>query len=61
MDTSFKQGSNAAVSHKEQINDKKKKKLKKKKKKKRESYWSQNCQGIEGVSIVQKLPAKKCL
>ena len=24
-----------------------------------ESYWSQTCEGIEGVSIGQKLPSKK--
>ena len=28
---------------------------------KKESYWSQNFQGIEEVSMVQKLPAQKCL
>ena len=28
---------------------------------KKESYWGQNCQGTEGVSMVQKLSAKKCL
>ena len=25
------------------------------------SHWSQNCEGIEGVSIGQILPAMKCL
>ena len=44
------QGSNAVLNHKEQMKDEKK-----------ESYWSQNRQGIERASMVQKLPAKKCL
>ena len=44
------QGSNAVLNYKEQMKDEKK-----------ESYWSQNCQGIERVSMVKKLPAKKCL
>ena len=43
-------GSNAVLNHKEQMNDEKK-----------QSYWSQNCQGIERASMAQKLPAKKCL
>ena len=28
---------------------------------KKETYWSQNCQGIEGMSMVKKLTAKKSL